>query len=93
MSAGALLDIWGEALVTLSMVAAPLLIVALGIGLVISIVQAATQLQEQVLSFLPKLVGVALVTVFGASWFVERLTRHMGGSFELLVELGKGVVR
>jgi len=93
VSGGALLDLWREALTTLAMVAAPLLIVALGVGLVISIVQAATQLQENVLSFLPKLAGVALVTMLGASWFVERLSRHMGGSFELLVELGKGVIR
>jgi len=42
VSGGALLDLWREALTTLAMVAAPLLIVALGVGLVISIVQAAT---------------------------------------------------
>jgi flagellar biosynthesis protein FliQ len=93
MSAGALLELWRTALITLAYVAAPLLIVALAIGLVISVVQAATQLQEQVLSFLPKLVGIAVVTMIGASWFIEKLTGHMSGSFELLVELGKGVVK
>ncbi|MEO0317338.1 MAG: hypothetical protein RL404_1015, partial [Pseudomonadota bacterium] len=53
------------AMETLLMVAGPLLLVALAIGLVVSIFQAATQINEATLSFIPKLVGIMLAIVVG----------------------------
>lgn len=49
---------------------APLLLSALVIGLVVSIFQAATQINEQTLSFIPKLVGIFMVLVFAGPWMM-----------------------
>ncbi|QBE64837.1 flagellar biosynthesis protein FliQ [Pseudoduganella lutea] len=59
------------------MVAAPLLLVALGIGLVVSIFQAATQINESTLSFIPKLVGVFVALVVAGPWMISVMTDYM----------------
>ncbi|MEO0318339.1 MAG: hypothetical protein RL404_2016 [Pseudomonadota bacterium] len=65
------------AMETLLMVAGPLLLVALAIGLVVSIVQAATQINEATLSFIPKLVGIMLALVIGGPWMLSVLLDFM----------------
>ncbi len=65
------------AMETLLMVAGPLLLVALAIGLVVSIVQAATQINEATLSFIPKLVGIMLALVIGDLWIMSVLLDFM----------------
>ncbi|GGY70217.1 flagellar biosynthesis protein FliQ [Pseudoduganella sp. SL102] len=59
------------------MVAAPLLLVALGIGLIVSIFQAATQINESTLSFIPKLVGVFVALVVAGPWMISVMTDYM----------------
>ena len=59
------------------MVAAPLLLVALVIGLVVSIFQAATQINESTLSFIPKLVGVFVALVVAGPWMIGVMTDYM----------------
>ena len=56
-----------------AIVAAPILFVALLIGLVISIFQVATQIQEMTLTFVPKIVGVFFVLIFGGNWMLLQL--------------------
>jgi flagellar biosynthetic protein FliQ len=51
----------------------PLLIAAMGIGLVVSLVQAVTSINEQTLSFVPKLVGMAFVMLISAHWMIRTL--------------------
>jgi flagellar biosynthesis protein FliQ len=64
----ALLALTDRMLWTTALVAAPVLLAALGVGLVVGIVQAATSVNEQTLTFVPKLAVIALVLVlFGAS--------------------------
>lgn len=53
--------------------AAPILLVSLVIGVVISILQTITQIQEMTLTFVPKLIGVAAILVFGGSWMLREL--------------------
>ena len=65
------------AMETMLMVAGPLLLVALAIGLVISIFQAATQINEATLSFIPKLVGIMLAIVIGGPWMLTVLLDFM----------------
>ena len=65
------------AMETLLMVAGPLLLVALAIGLVVSIFQAATQINEATLSFIPKLVGIMLAIVIGGPWMLTVLLDFM----------------
>ena len=55
------LDLWSRALITMASVAAPFLVVALVVGLAIALIQTATQLQESVLAFVPKLAAALLV--------------------------------
>ncbi|WP_028104770.1 flagellar biosynthesis protein FliQ [Pseudoduganella violaceinigra] len=59
------------------MVAAPLLLVALVIGLVVSIFQAATQINESTLSFIPKLIGVFVAMVVAGPWMLSVMLDYM----------------
>ena len=61
------------ALRTLGEVAAPILLTALLVGLVIGILQAATQVQEASVNFVPKLAATALAIALGGSFFLDRL--------------------
>lgn len=73
MSDGALLGLWREALTLTAQVALPLLVAMLVVGLVASLLQAATQLQESILSFAPKLVAALVVLWLGGDWMLGRL--------------------
>jgi flagellar biosynthetic protein FliQ len=65
------------AMETLLMVAGPLLLVALAVGLVVSIFQAATQINETTLSFIPKLVGIIFVIVIAGPWMLTVMLDFM----------------
>ncbi len=70
------------------LLSAPLLICALAIGLVVSIFQAATQINEQTLSFIPKLVGIFLVLVIAGPWMVTMMVdfiRRLYGNIPWMV--------
>lgn len=74
MDQGAVLDIGREALLVVAYIAGPMLIIALAVGLLIGIVQAATSINEMTLSFIPKLVALALVLYLFGSWQLTVLT-------------------
>jgi len=59
------------------MVSAPLLLVALIIGLIVSIFQAATQINESTLSFIPKLVGVFVALIIAGPWMLSVMLDYM----------------
>ena len=71
---GAVLDIGREALLVTATIAGPMLLVALVIGLLIGIVQAATSINEMTLSFIPKLACLVLVLYLFGSWQITVLT-------------------
>lgn len=73
MNADTVLDIGQQALWTATLLAAPILLTALGVGLFIGIIQAATQIQEMTLSFIPKLLGVALAIIVAGPWMLALL--------------------
>ena len=54
-------------------VALPLLLVGLAVGLVISVFQAVTQIQEQTLTFIPKILATVAVMVIGGPWMLDQL--------------------
>ena len=64
-----------EALITVLLVSAPMLASALLVGLMVSIFQATTQIQEQTLAFVPKIVAVLLSVVFFGPWMYSILTQ------------------
>lgn len=73
MSENMVIGIIKDAVQTGLMVAAPILIIAILVGLIISIFQATTQIQEQTLTFVPKLVAVAAVGIITGSWMLHQL--------------------
>jgi flagellar biosynthetic protein FliQ len=82
MNSQAVLTIGQNALQTAIMVSAPLLLTALVIGLVVSILQAATQINESTLSFIPKLLGVFGAMVLAGPWMISVLVDYMQKLFE-----------
>lgn len=63
-----------QAIVTAILISAPILTVAIGVGLLVSMIQTVTQIQEQTLSFVPKLFAVAAAFLVSLSWMLQRLT-------------------
>ncbi len=59
------------------LISAPMLLIALIIGLVVSIFQAATQINELTLSFIPKLLGIFLVLIFTGPWMVNTMVDYI----------------
>lgn len=84
MSQDAILSVFKEALFLAFKLAGPLLIVSLLVGLVISILQAATQVHEQTLTFVPKLIAVALVLFILGSWMIDVSKDFMERLFEII---------
>ena len=74
MNADVVMQIGRDALWIAALLSAPILLTALGIGLLIGIFQAATQIQEMTLSFIPKLIGVAAVLVLAGPWMLTLIT-------------------
>ena len=80
ISESAVLDIARDAIYTIIITSAPLLLVSLIIGLIVSIFQTVTSIQEQTLTFVPKILGVFVTMLICGSWmlnnmssFIERL--------------------
>lgn len=63
------------------MVAAPLLLVALAVGLIVSIFQAATQINEMTLSFIPKLIGIFVTMIIAGPWMLTVMLDYMRQMF------------
>ncbi len=63
------------------MVSAPMLLIALAIGLIVSIFQAATQINETTLSFIPKLVGIFVALVIAGPWMLTVMLDYMREMF------------
>lgn len=76
MDQGVLIQIGNEAMLRVVYLSAPLLIAALVMGLLVSIVQAATQIQEQTLSFIPKLLAIAVALAVFGPWMLQTLISY-----------------
>ena len=69
------------------LLSAPLLVAALVIGLLVSIFQAATQINEATLSFIPKLVGTFLVLILAGPWMLQLIVDYIRQLFERIPQL------
>ena len=69
------------------LLAGPLLLSALVIGLVVSIFQAATQINEAALSFIPKLIGTFLVLILAGPWMLQLFVEYIRQLFEKIPQL------
>lgn len=73
MTPETVLDVGREALYLTMMLAGPLLLAALVVGLLIGVFQAATQIQEMTLSFIPKLMALVFALLFAGPWMLRML--------------------
>lgn len=73
MTDAQVLEILVDALVVGTKLAGPFLLSAAGIGVAVSLLQTITQMQEMTLTFVPKLVGAALILVIAGSWMLQEL--------------------
>jgi len=80
-------DICRKAIQTILMCSAPMLIIALVVGLLVSIFQAATQINEQTLTFVPKIVAVFITLLIFGSWVIKLITVFTVGLFDLMATL------
>lgn len=71
-----------QALLVMVLLAAPMLVTALVIGLLVSILQAATQINEMTLSFIPKLLGIVVALVVAGPWLITYFTDYVRRLFE-----------
>jgi flagellar biosynthesis protein FliQ len=68
-------------------VAAPILLTALLVGFLISLFQAATQIQEPTLSFVPKIIAVSIALLVTGNWVLSEMVSYTQGLFEMLPRL------
>jgi flagellar biosynthesis protein FliQ len=87
MSENLLMGILRDAVTTGLMMAAPILVVSIVVGLLISIFQATTQIQEQTLTFVPKLIGIALVGLITGSWMLHMIVSFTTRIFEHIANI------
>jgi flagellar biosynthetic protein FliQ len=76
-----------EAMYVALLLAAPLLLVSLAVGLVVSLFQAATQINESTLSFIPKLIAIALTLVIAGPWMLSTMLDYMRHMFNSIPAL------
>lgn len=87
MTVQVVLDVIGEAFLKIIMIAGPVLAVAMIVGLLVSILQATTQIQEQTLSFVPKLIAVFLTMIFVGNFMLNTLVEFTKSIFKLISTL------
>lgn len=81
MDAAVVIELATQALWITMLVSAPLLVVALGVGLAIGIVQAATSINEATLSFIPKLLAIAVTLAVAGSWQIATMVDYTRALF------------
>ena len=88
MGLGDIAQLMREGIMQVFMLCAPVLGAALIIGLVISIFQATTSIQEQTLTFLPKLLTILLVIALLGGWMFSRMENYTINLFEQIPNMG-----
>ncbi len=81
MELGEALDLGRNAFMMALTTAAPILVIGLVVGLIISLFQAVTQLQEQTLTFVPKIAAMVLAAVFFIPWISNRMLQFTQDMF------------
>ena len=77
MTEGQVLDLAKEAIYTIIICSAPMLIISLVVGLIVSIFQTVTSIQEQTLTFVPKIIAVFVGLMIFGSWILTNLTEFV----------------
>ena len=77
MTEGQVLDVAKEAIYTIIICSAPMLIISLVVGLIVSIFQTVTSIQEQTLTFVPKIIAVFVGFMIFGSWILSNLSEFV----------------
>lgn len=87
MSETLVISLLKDLIKTSLVIAAPMLIVATVVGLIISIFQATTQIQEQTLTFVPKIISVALIGLLMSSFIINTMTTFTEYIFSIIANM------
>ena len=79
-----MIQVFKDAMILVFKLAGPLLIISMLVGLVIAIIQAATQVHEQTLSFVPKVLVIALLLVLLSSFYIAITTSFFSEIFDVI---------
>lgn len=89
MSEALIIDIGRDAVLTALLISAPALIIGMVVGLVISIFQATTQIQEQTLSFIPKILAIFFTLILCGPWMLRVLVDFTTELFSYLIQVSR----
>lgn len=84
------IKIMRESLMTVLIVAAPVLGVGMFVGLIVSIIQTTTSIQEQTLTFVPKMIAIFITIILFGSWMIRVLLNYTVNIFALIGKIGAG---
>lgn len=87
MTQGDVMAVFQESMLVGLKLAAPLLIASISIGLIVAIFQAATQIHEQTLTFVPKVLVIALILILAGSWMITQMNDLVRYLFSLMIGL------
>lgn len=87
MTQGDVMSVFQEAMLVAFKLAGPILLISILIGLIIAIFQAATQIHEQTLTFVPKVLAIALVLMVSGSWMITLISDLVNKLFNLMAGL------
>lgn len=87
MDQGQIMDVFREALVVCLKLAGPMLLVSILVGLLVAIFQAATSINEQTLTFVPKILIIALMLLLLGSWMINTMHDFVYKLFDLIAML------
>ncbi|NUL46947.1 flagellar biosynthesis protein FliQ [Cellulosimicrobium funkei] len=90
MDQNAVVDLGVQALLMAAKLSAPVLITALAVGLLIGLLQSATQVQEITLSFVPKAIAVAIVLALSGYWMIQEMVTFTQWCFDQIPNLING---
>ncbi|HET6784654.1 MAG TPA: flagellar biosynthesis protein FliQ [Erysipelotrichaceae bacterium] len=87
MSQAEIMNIFNEGLWLIAKIAGPILLASVVIGLIVAIFQAATQIHEQTLTFVPKLIVIAFIFLISGSWMLRTMIEFIEHLFNLMIGL------
>lgn len=88
MSSEFVLSLARQGVLTTLLIAGPLLVIALGVGLLVSVFQATTQIQEQTLAFIPKIAAVLISLILFGPWMLTKMLSYTSDIFAHLSQFG-----
>jgi len=89
MSIGEVTALLRQGILEVLVIAAPLLLSALTVGLIVAILQATTSIQEQTLTFVPKIIAILLVLAFLGGWMFSSLREYTANLFRMIPDMAR----